>query len=192
MFLLLVLATVFLILRAYERDPEPWERAWMRFVMPFRLAKLLTEPPDEAIAMPVEGATLQNVRNTWHASRPGGRTHEGQDIFAPRGTHVLSATRGVVARIGHNSLGGNVIFVAGPGGRSYYYAHLDRYADALAVGDWVEPGTLLAYVGTTGNARGTPPHLHFGIYGITGAINPYPMLLAGSEQSEQTPAYDEL
>jgi murein DD-endopeptidase MepM/ murein hydrolase activator NlpD len=153
--------------------------------MPFRLAKLQTEPPDEAIAMPVREATLRNVRDTWHAARPGGRAHEGQDIFAPRGTHVLSATRGVIVRIGQNNLGGNVIFVVGPGGRSYYYAHLDAYADPLAVGDWVEPGTLLGYVGTTGNARGTPPHLHFGIYGISGAINPYPMLLAGYQESDR-------
>ena len=62
------------------------------------------------------------------------------------------------------------------GGRTYYYAHLDRYANGIAVGDWVTTRTVLGYVGTTGNAQGTPPHLHFGIYTLTGAINPLPLL----------------
>jgi murein DD-endopeptidase MepM/ murein hydrolase activator NlpD len=68
-----------------------------------------------------------------------------------------------------------VVWVLGPGGQRHYYAHLDRYAD-IVTGQRVRPGTILGYVGTTGNAAGTPPHLHYGIYEAGGAINPYPLL----------------
>lgn len=64
----------------------------------------------------------------------------------------------------------------GAGGRVYYYAHFDSYAPGIAEGDYVTPQTVLGYVGTTGNAQGTPPHLHFGVYTPTGAINPLPLL----------------
>jgi murein DD-endopeptidase MepM/ murein hydrolase activator NlpD len=95
---------------------------------------------------------------------------------------MVSATRGIVVQIGENRLGGKIVFVAGAGGRSYYYAHLDRWAEDLETGDWVEPGAELGFVGTTGNARGTPPHLHFGVYGGGGAVNPYPLLAAAFEK----------
>jgi murein DD-endopeptidase MepM/ murein hydrolase activator NlpD len=127
--------------------------------------------------MPVQNALTGSLANTWQSPRPGGRQHEGQDIFAPRGTAVYSATEGVVLRVGENRLGGNVVFVVGPGGRTYYYAHLDAHAPALEAGDVVATDTALGYVGTTGNARGTPPHLHFGVYGPAGAVDPQPLLV---------------
>ncbi|HJS23180.1 MAG TPA: M23 family metallopeptidase, partial [Pyrinomonadaceae bacterium] len=68
------------------------------------------------------------------------------------------------------------VSVIGSGGRVYYYAHLDSYAKGIEVGDRVTTRTVLGYVGTTGNAQGTPPHLHFGVYTMTGAINPLPLL----------------
>jgi len=102
--------------------------------------------------------------------------HQGQDIFAPRGTPIHSATEGYVVRIGENRLGGQTISVLGAGGRVYYYAHLDSYAPSLDVGDYVTPETVLGAVGTTGNAKNTSPHLHFGVYAATGAINPLPLL----------------
>jgi murein DD-endopeptidase MepM/ murein hydrolase activator NlpD len=89
---------------------------------------------------------------------------------------VYSATDGLVLRVGENNLGGNVIFVLGAGGRRYYYAHLSAHATGLETGDVVGSGTLLGCVGTSGNARGTRPHLHFGVYTATGAINPLPLL----------------
>jgi peptidoglycan LD-endopeptidase LytH len=67
--------------------------------------------------------------------------------------------------------------VMGNGGRVYYYAHLDRYADDLSAGDEVLAGDTLGFVGNTGNARTTPPHLHFGVYTATGAVNPLPLLM---------------
>jgi murein DD-endopeptidase MepM/ murein hydrolase activator NlpD len=113
------------------------------------------------------------VADTFGAPRGGDRKHEGVDIFVDRGAPVLSATRGVVARVGQNRLGGNVVFVVGPGGERYYYAHLESFAPGLEVGQRVSTSTLLGRVGTSGNAAGTPPHLHFGIYGRGGAQNPY-------------------
>lgn len=74
--------------------------------------------------------------------RDGSRQHEGQDIFAPKGTSVYSATEGVVFRISCVQLGGNCIFVMGPGGRRYY-AYLERYAKDLREGDEVTTATLL-------------------------------------------------
>jgi murein DD-endopeptidase MepM/ murein hydrolase activator NlpD len=126
--------------------------------------------------MPVQDVEKAQIANTWHAPRDGSRLHEGQDIFAPRGTPIFSATEGYVTKIGENSLGGQTVSVIGAGGRVYYYAHLEAYAPRLAEGDWVTTQTLLGYVGTTGNAAGTPPHLHFGVYQTGGALNPLPLL----------------
>lgn len=141
----------------------------------FRVVELLREPPPTSLPVPVEGVSPSDLANTWGARRSEGRSHEGIDIFAPRGTPVVSATRGVVVRKGWNRLGGKTVSVLGPGGWYHYYAHLDEW-DAPAVGDWVEAGTVLGYVGDTGNAKGTPTHLHYGIYASGGARNPYPLL----------------
>jgi murein DD-endopeptidase MepM/ murein hydrolase activator NlpD len=141
-----------------------------------RVAKLYTQSPDTKIAMPLEDVSRTAVADTWQAPRGTGRRHEGQDIFAPKGTPILSATNGYIYKIGENNLGGQTVSVIGSGGRVYYYAHLDSYAKGIAVGDRVSKRTVLGYVGTTGNAQGTPPHLHFGIYTLTGAINPLPLL----------------
>lgn len=147
---------------------------------PLRLAlytaELAAMPAPQFLAMPVEGVRPAALRDTWHAPRDGGgRRHEGLDIFAPRGRPVKSATEGIVLRVGTNRLGGQVVWVMGPGRQRHYYAHLDRFAGVRA-GQRVDAGTVLGYVGTTGNARGTPPHLHYGIYTAGGAISPYPML----------------
>lgn len=141
-----------------------------------RVAKLYTQSPDTRIAMPLEDVSRKEVADTWGAPRGTGRRHEGQDIFAPRGTPILSATNGYIYKIGENNLGGQTVSVISSGGRVYYYAHLDRYAKGIEVGDRVSTRSVLGYVGTTGNAQGTPPHLHFGIYTLTGAINPLPLL----------------
>lgn len=143
-----------------------------------RFARLVQEPEPAWLPVPVEGVAPSDLANTWGAPRGEGRSHEGIDIFAPRGTQVLSATPGIVVRRGWNRLGGRVISVLGPGGQYHYYAHLEEY-DVADVGDWVEAGEVLGYVGDSGNAAGTPTHLHYGIYEPGGgAINPYPLLTA--------------
>ena len=141
-----------------------------------RVAELYAENAPSQIVMPLESVPKKLVANTWKAPRGHDRLHEGQDIFAPRGTPIYSATEGYIYHIGENALGGQTVSVIGAGGRIYYYAHLDSYAPRLAEGDHVTTGSVLGYVGTSGNAQGTPPHLHFGIYTPTGAINPLPLL----------------
>ena len=128
------------------------------------------------LPVPVQGVAPRQLQDTWGAARSGGRRHEGIDIFAARGTPVLSSTRGVVMRIADSGLGGRQVWVLGPGGERHYYAHLDDWAPGLAEYDIVRAGTPLGIVGDTGNAKGTPPHLHYGIYGASGAGNPYPRL----------------
>jgi peptidoglycan LD-endopeptidase LytH len=135
---------------------------------------LSTEEPPARLPNPVGGSGKPFV-DTWQAVRSEGRRHEGVDLFAPRGTPVRSTTRGVVTRVGTNRLGGQVVGVLGPGLEWHYYAHLDAFGP-IREGDLVEPGQILGYVGNSGNAKGTPPHLHYGIY-RSGAINPYPRLV---------------
>lgn len=165
------------------------ERIANKFVMYVRVARLYTQDPPRKIVMPLQVSKKQ-IANTWHAPRGGNRLHEGQDIFAPRGTPTYSATRGYIYNIGQNGLGGQTVSVIGAGGRVYYYAHFDSYAPGIAEGDYVTPQTVLGYVGTTGNAQGTPPHLHFGVYALTGAINPLPLLTDRTEPNklERKPA----
>jgi murein DD-endopeptidase MepM/ murein hydrolase activator NlpD len=115
--------------------------------------------------------------DTWGAARSGGRSHQGIDIFARRNTPVVSATEGVVVRAGENALGGRTITVMGPGGWRHYYAHLEKWV-GREEGDWVLPGDVIGFVGTTGNAPRDAPHLHYGIYTREGAINPFPFLVA--------------
>ena len=140
-----------------------------------RAVQLLREPPPAILPVPVEGVDRSQLADTFGALRSEGRRHEGIDIFAPRGTPVRSATRGVVVHKRWNRLGGKTVTVFGPAGWFHYYAHLDDW-DVPSRGDWVEAGTVLGYVGDTGNAKGTPTHLHYGIYRWGKARNPYPLL----------------
>ena len=163
-----------------------------KLILVARIAQLYAAEPDQQLAMPVAGVSKNNVNDSWHAPRSGGeRKHEGQDIFASRGTPVLSATHGYVVSVAENKLGGRTVSVVGAGGRIYYYAHLDQYVDDLSVGKQVTPETVLGYVGTTGNAAGTAPHLHFGVYSSSGAINPLP-LLSDRPEVKVTPAKGEI
>ena len=150
---------------------------------PFGLAWLSAQPPDATLLMPVAGAKVHRITDTWGAPRPGARRHRGQDIFAPKGTAVHSATRGYVVRLGDNALGGKVVLIAGAGGRRYYYAHLAAFSPNLRVGMPVTPETVIGLVGNTGNAARTPPHLHFSMYTVVGAVNPLPLLLDRASSS---------
>ncbi|MFC7517738.1 M23 family metallopeptidase [Herbaspirillum sp. GCM10030257] len=138
-------------------------------------ADLLSQVPADVLPIPVDHVSISALRNSWHAPRDTNRRHEGIDIFAKRGTPVRSTTPGVVSRIATTKLGGNVVWVFGPGGYRHYYAHLHQAAN-IRTGQRIEAGTLLGFVGNTGNAKHTPPHLHYGIYTPIGAVNPFPML----------------
>ncbi|MDJ0962327.1 MAG: M23 family metallopeptidase, partial [Acidimicrobiia bacterium] len=130
-------------------------------------------------------------RDTWGAPRSGGRTHEGTDIFAPKGTPVVAAAPGTVVRITVGERAGRYIVVEHFDGWRTYYLHLDNDtpgtddglggapAEGIAVGVRVEAGQILDFVGDSGNAEGTPPHLHFELHPPgEGPINPYPHLRA--------------
>jgi murein DD-endopeptidase MepM/ murein hydrolase activator NlpD len=149
---------------------------WQHLTMPFRIARLSTQTPNATILMPVQGIRVSQVADTWGAPRSGGRKHEGQDIFASRGTPIYAAADGIITRMTDRTLGGTSLFITVRGGHRHYYTHLDAYAEGIYVGQPVSTDTLIGYVGNTGNARTTPPHLHFGIYTASGAIDPLPLL----------------
>jgi peptidoglycan LD-endopeptidase LytH len=130
-----------------------------------------------ALTFPVAGRTSAAVKSFFLDPRDNNtRDHHGIDIFAPRNTPVLAAADGFVSHVGTSSLGGNVVWVWDPQRRqSHYYAHLER--QAVTIGEHVRAGDIVGYVGNTGNARSTPPHLHFGIYHRgEGPIDPLPFV----------------
>jgi murein DD-endopeptidase MepM/ murein hydrolase activator NlpD len=103
----------------------------------------------------------------------GRRRHEGNDILAPRGTPVVAPVAGMASQH-DNGLGGHAFYLHGTDGVTYYGAHLDSYGTNYGR---IAAGTVLGWVGNTGDARGGPPHLHFEIHpGGGGPVNPYPTL----------------
>lgn len=132
---------------------------------------------DPALLFPVAGRSARDIRSFWGDSRSGGaRRHEGNDIFAPRGTPLVAVADGIVRSTKVGGLGGKTVWLRDGEGRglSYYYAHLD--SQLVRPGQRVSRGDTVGLVGNTGNARTTPPHLHFGIY-RRGARDPFPYLL---------------
>ncbi len=133
--------------------------------------------PLAGLRMPVVGIQRVNLDDSWGAPRDGGvRRHRGIDIFAPRGTAIVAVAGGIVSFIGDQPKGGHCLWLTTESGTSFYYAHLDRWAPGLYEGIEVESGDLLGFVGNTGNAITTPPHLHFGINQNDEMVNPYPVL----------------
>jgi murein DD-endopeptidase MepM/ murein hydrolase activator NlpD len=146
---------------------------------PIAAARMIGSTPRAQLPVPVAGVRPRELRDTWNGPRSGGRKHRGIDIFARRGTPIRSTTRGIVATVGTNRLGGRIVRILGPGGEWHYYAHLESFGE-IREGDVIAAGTVVGYVGDSGNARGTPPHLHYGIYRLHGgAMNPYRRLAAG-------------
>ncbi|KAB0652756.1 M23 family metallopeptidase [Acinetobacter bohemicus] len=144
-----------------------------------QVQKLKNMQLKSSLPIPVHNIKAKQLLDTWAAARSHGRKHEGIDIMAPRGTKVFSATEGLIADLRNNNLGGKVVWIMGPAGTWHYYAHLDAHKRGLNVGDYVKKGDLIGYVGNTGNARHTAPHLHYGIYldgKGRGVVNPYPYL----------------
>lgn len=126
----------------------------------------------ERLVVPVDGATISDWNKDTYWYEPWGVSgvHKGIDIFAAKGTHVLSATGGVVVFQDSIRLGGNVILVLGPKWRVHYYAHME--STRVSSGDFVSRGEVIGLVGDSGNAAGKPSHLH---YVILSPI-PYPWL----------------
>ncbi|HEX5831223.1 MAG TPA: M23 family metallopeptidase [Gemmatimonadaceae bacterium] len=132
-----------------------------------------------SLGFPVQGRGRSAIRSYYGADRDAGRrSHQGVDIFAPRGTPAVAAVHGVVRSTRPNRLGGNVVWLSDPEGRqSLYYAHLDTVL--VHDGALVRAGDTLGLVGNTGNARSTPPHLHFGVYRRgQGTVNPFSFVVS--------------
>lgn len=126
-----------------------------------------------ALVFPVAGYDSRSIGSGFGAPRDGGRRrHHGVDVFAPRHTPVIAASRAYVAYVGDDPTGGRVIWLKDTKRSLHiYYAHLQKYDVKRYT--WVEPGQIIGTVGNTGNARTTPPHLHFGTYEMGyGPIDP--------------------
>ena len=122
------------------------------------------------------------IGSVYGAPRDGGkRRHKGVDLFQPRGTPVLATEDGVIGRAGYQKSAGNRAWITSSGGNSFFFAHLDKLY--VKNGQQVKRGDIIGTVGTSGNAKGTPPHLHFE-HKVNGAnVNPSRYLQTGELSS---------
>jgi peptidoglycan LD-endopeptidase LytH len=121
------------------------------------------------IEMPVHGPV--HFLGGLGEKRPGGRRHQGVDLGAAMGTPVVAAWDGEVVKVGQNRLGGWIVRIVHPNGITTYYAHL-RSEALVNQGEMVHRGELIGYVGESGNAQGTTPHLHFEMHAGKKLLNP--------------------
>lgn len=162
--------------RARESRPSTVERAWQTSpsYADVQVAKLTILG---ALIMPVAHLHPTQISDSWGAPRDGGRRkHRGIDIFAPRGTEIVAVADGLVTFIGEQPKGGRCLWLTTEQGLAFYYAHLERWAPGLYEGMEVRKGEVLGYVGNTGNAIATPPHLHFSVVDGDESVNPFPLL----------------
>jgi peptidoglycan LD-endopeptidase LytH len=152
-------------------------------------ADLLAQRP---LLVPVVGVAPTRLADNFDQSR-GSRKHEAIDILAPAGTPIVAVDDGRITKLFTSKPGGLTIYQYDPTGQlAYYYAHLQRYADGVREGMDVKRGTVIGYVGSTGNADAKVPHLHFAVFRLNTppkwwqgeAVNPYPAL-ARAEPAQQ-------
>jgi len=150
---------------------------------------MLGEPEvgGSGVAIPVYGVTAGDLVDTYEQARGGGRIHRAMDILAPRGTPVIAAVDGTIRKLFFSKSGGLTIYQFDVNEeRVYYYAHLDRYGNGIGEGLFVEQGSIIGYVGISGNAPPDTPHLHFSVEVLPPTkewwkgvpVNPYPILTA--------------
>lgn len=158
------------------------------------LAKTTTVSANVQMIFPIPSPHAHTYINDWgfaRATTKGG--HQGTDVFAAKGTPLIAVADGVIgSSFGYLRIGGYRMHVIADDGADFYYAHLNNdspgtddgkggastaYASGIAPGVRVQKGQLIGYVGDSGDAEATPPHLHFGIT-LKGWINPYPYLKA--------------
>lgn len=140
-----------------------WWRRLIRLAIFFSIVLFLGFCLPERLAMPVKDATPKDwhEKSFWYYPWGSSGVHRGVDIFAPNRQLVQSATDGIVIYAGVKSKGGHVVIVLGPKWRVHYYAHLSK--KTVRVGYPVAAGDTIGLVGSSGNAVGKQPHLHYSI-----------------------------
>ena len=170
-------------------------------VLPTELPEPSVEPSDlpspfptiartAKIIIPVQGIASEQLIDTFSAARSEGRSHDAMDIPAPAGTPVLAAADGEIVKFFDSKLGGITIYQITVDQKYFlYYAHLQRRAEGISEKQLVRQGTVIGYVGDTGNAGVGNYHLHFSISTVSDTnrfwdgtpINPYPILTGRAE-----------
>jgi len=143
----------------------------------------------QGYVFPVLGAGI-SYTDDYGAPRAGTGWHQGTDLFGPTGTPLVAVADGVLSKVGVNTLGGNRLWLTDDRGNTYYYAHLSAFAPVAVDGARVRAGQVIGFLGNTGQAITTPPHLHFEIHpGGGDSVNPYPYLLAWERSADVPRAY---
>ncbi|MBA2614678.1 MAG: M23 family metallopeptidase [Actinobacteria bacterium] len=177
-----------------KRDPEPQPS-----VSPGKPPPVVQNPPPEVrpeltadrYVFPVYGPS--SFTDDFAASRAITGWHHGNDIFAPVGAPILAVTDGTLFLVGWNDVGGNRLWLRDDQGNEFYFAHLSAFSPLAFEGSRVEAGDVIGFVGATGDAAGTPPHLHFEVHpaallglGYDGVVNPHSYLLAWRRVADAT------
>lgn len=159
--------------------------AWSAILLAITCLAFAAGPVVPPLVPPIEGLKASDVRDMF-AELHSGHPHEAIDLMEPRGTPVHAVVDGIIRKLFLSEAGGITVYeVNEPGNFCFYYAHLDRYSEGLQEGMHVKQGDTIAFVGSTGNAAATAPHLHFAISRLEPgedwwkgvAIDPYSALL---------------
>jgi hypothetical protein len=144
---------------------------------------------DNGYVFPVYGPS--SFSDDFGAPRADTAWHHGNDIFAPQGAPILAVADGTLFLVGWNTIGGNRFWLRDLLGNEFYYAHLSAFSPLARDGAHVKAGDVIGFVGDSGDAAGTPPHLHFEVHpvellwkGYDGVVDPYPYLLAWKRQTD--------
>jgi murein DD-endopeptidase MepM/ murein hydrolase activator NlpD len=175
------------------KTPEPKRSKPQSLAPTFRPIPFGLQPPLTAggYVFPVYGP--HSFTDTFGAFRGdvAGNWHHGDDIFAPLGAPILACSDGTIFSVGWNNVGGNRLWLRDGQGNEFYYAHLSAYSPAARNGNRVKAGEVIGFVGNTGDAEGTPYHLHFEVHpvgylalGYDGAVDPTPYLEAWQHQKD--------
>ena len=174
------------------RESEPPARPATPAPAPEPPAPAPVQPPASAVEAQLTGEGFvfpvygpASFTDDFGAARASTGWHHGNDIFAPLGAPVLAVTDGELFLVGWNTVGGHRLWLRDDDGNEYYFAHLSAYAPIAENGARVSAGDVLGFVGASGDAAGTPPHLHFEVHpvelldqGYDGVVNPFSHLSA--------------
>ncbi len=172
----------------------------MRYPLLLLIVVLLLAAPASATAQPDDFELIyfphtdvtSEFGNDWGDSRSGGRRHQGTDIFAAKHSEVRAVADGIVVALGEKGRSGYYVRIEHAGGWESWYMHLNNdtpgsddgsggpgaaFAEGLEEGDYVPAGTVIGYVGDSGNAEGASSHTHFELHDGAHRVNPYEYLV---------------